>query len=74
MKTITIYPKTKKQIDLIKSLMSEMGIAFEFESDESKTKFSEKDFYQKLDKSIKQSEEGLTRRISRDEQKELLGL
>lgn len=52
-----VYPKNKKQKTLLKSLLEEMKIRFEVaESDDSQ--MTEKEFYAKIDRAIKQAEEG----------------
>ncbi len=73
MESITIYPKDEKQKSLLKSLLEELKVRFEIgEVDE--TLLSEEDFYKKIDKSIEQAESGKTTNISKDKQKEFLGL
>jgi len=73
MESITIYPKDEKQKSLLKSLLEELKVRFEIgENDE--TLLSEEDFYKKIDKSIEQAESGKTTNISKDKQREFLGL
>ncbi|WP_312761352.1 DUF2683 family protein [Epilithonimonas sp.] len=73
MESIIIYPKDEKQKSLLKSLLEELKVRFEIgENDE--TLLSEEDFYKKIDKSIEQAESGKTINISKDKQREFLGL
>ena len=73
MESITIYPKDEKQKSLLKSLLEELKVRFEIgENDE--TLLSEEDFHKKIDKSIEQAESGKTTNISKDKQREFLGL
>jgi hypothetical protein len=74
MESITIYPETEKQKSLLKSLLEEMKIRFEMVKTEDNPLLSEKDFYAKIDKSIKEAESGKTKIIPKDKQKEFLGL
>ena len=74
MEIITIYPKNEKQKSLLKSLLEEMKIRFEVAKNEDGTLLSEKEFYKKIDKSIIQAETGKRKILSKDKQKEFLGL
>jgi hypothetical protein len=74
MESITIYPKNEKQKSLLKSLLEEMKVRFELSSDKDEITLSEKDFFCKIDQSISQAENGKTRRLTKDDQKKLLGL
>ncbi len=74
MESITIYPKNEKQKSLLKSLLEEMKVRFEIASDKEETLLNEKDFYDKIDKSISQAESGKKRTLSKDSQKDFLGL
>ena len=74
MESITIYPKNAKQKSLLKSLLEEMKVRFEIDSLKDETLLSKKEFFAKIDKSISQAEKGQTRHVSKDQQKELLGL
>ncbi len=74
MEIITIYPKNEKQKSLLKSLLEEMKIRFEVAKNEDETLLSEKEFYKKIDKSIIQAETGKRKILSKDKQKEFLGL
>jgi len=74
MKSITIFPKNKKQESLLKSLLEEMGVNFQFDTESDNTKLTKEEFYSKIDFSIKQAEQGNTKHLSEEEQKELLGL
>ena len=74
MESITIYPKNEKQKSLLKSLLEEMKVKFEISTTKEDSFMSEKDFYAKIDKSILQAKEGKTKTLSKDQQKDFLGL
>lgn len=75
MESITVYPNNKKQESLLKSLLEEMRIRFETgKGKKSHSLFSKGDFYTRIDKSIKQVESGKTKVLTKDRQKEFLGL
>ena len=74
MESITIYPKNAKQKSLLKSLLEEMKVRFEIASSTNETLMSEETFFAKIDKSINQVEKGKTKNLSKDKQKEFLGL
>jgi hypothetical protein len=74
MESITIYPKNEKQKNLLKSLLEEMKVRFEVATSKDETLLSEKEFFAKIDESISQAEYGKTRTLSKDKQKEFLGL
>ena len=74
MESITIYPKNEKQKSLLKSLLEELKVRFVVAEKNDETLLSEDEFYAKIDKSIKQAEAGKTKTLSKDRQKELLGL
>ena len=74
MESITIYPKNEKQKSLLKSLLEELKVRFVMAEKNDETLLSEDEFYRKIDKSIKQAEAGKTKILSKDKQKELLGL
>lgn len=71
---IVIYPENNKQSDLFKTLLKEMSIHFEIIKIEADTLLTEKDFYKKIDKSLKQSKVGNVKILLKNEQKDLLGL
>ena len=48
MESITIYPKSKKQQSLLKSLLEEMKVHFEIGKSDD-TAMSEEEFYKKID-------------------------
>lgn len=73
MESITIYPNNERQKTLLKSLLEELKVRFEVSEIENPL-LSEEGFYAKIDKSIAQSEAGKTKILSKDKQKELLGL
>ena len=74
MESITVYPKNAKQKSLLKSLLEEMKVRFEIATSEDETLLSEKDFFAKIDKSIIQAENGNTKPLTKNKQKEFLGL
>jgi len=74
MESITIYPKNERQKSLLKSLLEEMKVRFEIETSKDETLLSEVDFFTKIDKSIIQAENGDTKTLTKDKQKEFLGL
>jgi hypothetical protein len=74
MESITVYPKNEKQKSLLKSLLEELKIHFEIAKNENDLLLSETEFYAKIDKSLKQAESGKTKILSKDKQKEFLGL
>ncbi len=71
MESITIYPKNERQKSLLKSLLEELKVRFEMGDD---ALLSEKEYFSKIDKSIEQAENGEVKTLSKDKQKELLGL
>lgn len=73
METITIYPKDEKQKSLLKSLLEEMKIRFDIAKSDD-TLMTEGEFYTKIDRSIQQAKEGKVKTLTKEEQKELLGL
>ena len=74
MNSITIYPKNERQKTLLKSLLEEMKVRFEVGKFDQETLLSESEFIAKIDKSIKQAESGKTKKLSKTEQKQFLGL
>lgn len=74
MESIIVYPKNEKQKSLLKSLLEELKVRFEIGEINNNTLLSEDEFYTKIDKSIKQAETGKSKILSKDKQKELLGL
>lgn len=74
MESITIYPKNNKQKSLLKALLEEMEIRFEFVKNNKNTLFTEKEYFEKIDNSIEQANAGKTKKIPRNKQKEFLGL
>jgi hypothetical protein len=74
MESITVYPKNEKQKSLLKSLLEEMKVRFEIATSKDETILSEKVFFAKIDESISQAENGKTKILSKDKQKEFLGL
>lgn len=74
MDSITIYPKNEQQKSLLKSLFKEMKVRFEVGKADEQDQYSEKEFIAKIDKSLNQAKAGKTTKLSKDQQKELLGL
>ena len=74
MERITVYPRNAKQKSLLKSLLEEMKVRFEIATKKDETLFSEKVFFAKIDKSITQAENGITKKIPKNKQKEFLGI
>jgi hypothetical protein len=73
MESITIYPDNEKQKSLLKSLLEEMKVRFEI-SKPNNALLSETDFYNKINKSIQQAENGELKQLTKEKQKEILGL
>jgi hypothetical protein len=74
MDSITIYPKNEQQKSLLKSMLEEMKIRFVIEKSKDDTLLNENEFIAKIEKSIKQSESGQLKKLSKDQQKQFLGL
>lgn len=74
MDSITIYPKNEKQKFLLKSLLEEMKVRFEMGDFNDTSLLNKKKYFDKIDKSIAQAQNGEGKSISKDAQKELLGL
>jgi len=74
MESITIYPKNEKQKSLLKSLLEEMKVRFEIANTKDDTWLSEEDFVAKIDRSLTQAEQGNTKTLAKDKQREFLGL
>ena len=74
MESIIIYPENEKQQFLLKSLLEEMKIRFKIEKSDDETLLSKNEFVAKIEKSIKEAESGLTVKLTKNKQKDLLGL
>ncbi|MEC5164890.1 hypothetical protein RCH18_000612 [Flavobacterium sp. PL11] len=74
MDSIIIYPKNEQQKSLLKSLLKEMKVRFEVAESEEQTLLSESEFVAKIDKSIMQVDSGQTKKLTKEQQKEFLGL
>jgi hypothetical protein len=74
MDSITIYPKNEKQKTLLKSLLEEMKVHFEVGKSDQETLLSKSEFVAKIDQSILQAASGKTKKLSKTEQKKILGL
>lgn len=73
MDSIRVYPKNEKQKSLLKALLEEMKVSFEIVS-KDESLLSKKEFFAKIDRSISQAKQGQTKVLSKDKQKEFLGL
>jgi (p)ppGpp synthase/HD superfamily hydrolase len=76
MEAITLHPKNKTQLSILKKLATEMGMSFETnEVKENSSEMSEAEFYRKIDHSLEQFKEGKVRKIDTLEDfKVLLGI
>ncbi len=74
MESITVYPKNAKQKSLLKSLLEEMKIQFDIAPSNEETLLNEEAYFAKIDRSVAQIESGKTKRLSKENQKEFLGL
>ena len=74
MESIIAYPKNEKQIYLLKSLLEEMKVRFEVAKFKDDRLLNEKDFFEKIDKSISQAKLKKTKILSKNDQKAFLGL
>ncbi len=72
MENIIITPENKKQFTAIKNFLEEMKIHFRTEKEDD-TLMTEEEFYEKIDRSIKQVEQGKVHRLTPELQKELFG-
>lgn len=74
MEEITVYPENEEQKSLLKSLFKEMNVYFEMTNADDDVEMTKKQFFTKINKSIQQAEEKKTKKLSKDKQKEFLGL
>lgn len=74
MKSIIVYPKNEKQKNLLQSLLEEMKVRYIIDKAENNSKMTKDEFFQKIDSSLDEAEKGKTIKISKEEQKTLLGL
>jgi hypothetical protein len=74
MESITVYPKNAKQKSMLKSLLEEMKIQFDIAPSNEEALFNEEAYFAKIDRSVAQIESGKTKRLSKENQKEFLGL
>ncbi len=70
MESIIIYPTTKKQQNVLKSLLQEMKINFQIDD----TQLTEEAFFAKVDKAKQQAKAGRVTRLAKKDQKAFLGL
>lgn len=72
MENIIITPKNKKQLALLTNLLQEMKVNFFIRQPEKDdTLMTEKEFYAKIDRAIKQAEEGKVHKFTPELEKEL---
>ncbi len=69
MENIIIIPETERQASVIKAFLEEMKIHFKVKNNDSL--MSEDEFYEKIEASIKQTDEGKVHQLSPDLKKEL---
>lgn len=74
MKNIIVYPKNEKQKNLLQSLLEEMKVRYIIDKSEKNASMTQEEFFAKIDSSIQQAEKGEIKKLSKDEQKALLGL
>lgn len=74
MKSIIVYPKNEKQKNLLQSLLEEMKVSYIIDKAENNSKMTKEEFFQKIDSSLDEAEKGKTIKISKEDQKTLLGL
>lgn len=74
MKSIIVYPKNEKQKNLLQSLLEEMKVRYIIDKAENNSKMTKEEFFQKIDSSLDEAEKGKTIKISKEDQKTLLGL
>ncbi|HBK33317.1 MAG TPA: hypothetical protein DDZ78_17075 [Porphyromonadaceae bacterium] len=74
MESRTIYPKDKKQKSLLTALLEEMRVDFEVRTSRDDSLLTEEAFYAKIEKSIQQAESRKLKTLTKDKQKEFLGL
>jgi hypothetical protein len=74
MDSITIYPKNEKQKFLLKALLEEMKVRFEIGKSNEDVLLSESEFISKIDKSIEQAQSGKTKKLTKEQQRNFLGL
>jgi len=74
MKSIIVYPKNEKQKNLLQSLLEEMKVRYVIDKSEKNASMTQEEFFAKIDSSIQQAEKGETKKLSKQEQKALLGL
>ncbi|MGC4128456.1 MAG: hypothetical protein QM564_02615 [Bergeyella sp.] len=73
MESVIVYPKSKKQKSLLKSFLEEMKIRFEVTEKEDDTLMTEEEFYAKIDRAIKDAEEGKVVEYTPEMRKKLFG-
>ncbi|MBN8567488.1 MAG: hypothetical protein J0M25_12240 [Flavobacteriales bacterium] len=74
MKSIIVYPKNEKQKNLLQSLLEEMKVRYIIDKAENNSKMTKEEFFQKIDSSLDEAGKGKTIKISKEDQKTLLGL
>lgn len=73
MENIIVTPKNESQLSAIKNFLKEMKVSFKTEKKDD-TLLTEEEFYDKIDASIKEAKEGKVKTLSKEKQRELLGL
>ena len=71
---VSRYTRTTTSKDLAEISVGRDESPFEIALDNDETLLSEEEFYSKIDKSIEQAQNGRTKVLSKEAQKELLGL
>jgi hypothetical protein len=74
MQTITIYPSSEKQKSYLQNLFQDLNLKFEVKEFVDDSKYTQDEFFAKIDKSIEQAESGKTFKLDPKSQKEFLGL
>ncbi len=72
MKPILIYPKNPHQYSVITALLEEMQVEFKVsDREKDETLLTEKEFYAKINRAVKQAEAGKKIRLTPELEKEL---
>lgn len=73
MENIIVYPKNKKQKNLLQSLFKEMNIRFEIEENDD-TRMTKEEFYTKIEEAKQEAREGKVTRVKKEDLKSFLGI
>lgn len=68
-----MYPKNKKQKNLLQSLFKEMNIRFEIEENDD-TRMTKEEFYTKIEEAKQEAREGKVTRVKKEDLKSFLGI